>query len=228
MVPDLALSLPESELPPAVGAIRRRARGRSVVVLSPICYKKPGSWPAPDRALYDRYVSQMAKVISHLSRLDYYVVVACSSLGDDETVIPDLIRLVDEDVKRSLEERFCFPKIKSWRDFVVALRDSDYLIASRLHGTILGFVTQTPVVAIAFDPKVDWVMEDLTQTDYLLHFRDFNAEDVLRALEQIRNDRETVVNRIAAYRQKVLSSSDSTRQYAFLAGLAVNHHQSRI
>lgn len=226
IVPDLALSLPESELPPAVGAIRRLARGRSVVVLSPISYAKPGSWPTPNRALYDRYVGQMAKVISHLSRLDYYVVVACSSLGDDETVIPDLMSLVDEDVKRSLEGRFCFPKIKSWREFVVTLRDCDYLISSRLHGTILGFVTRTPVVAISFDPKVDWVMEDLNQTDYLLHFGDFIAEDVLRALERLRNDRETAVSRITAYRKRVLSASDSTRQYAFLAALAVNHHQT--
>ncbi len=228
VVPDLAFSLPDSELPPAAGTIRRMAHGRTVVVLSPISYAKPGSWPTPDRALYDRYVRQMAHVISHLSRRGYFVVIACSSLGDDETVIPDLLECIDEDLRGNLEGRVYLPAIRSWRDFVATLRDSDYLIASRLHGTILGFVTRTPVVAISFDPKVDWVMEDLNQTESLLHFRDFNAEDVLRALESIKSHKETVVSQISGYRQKVISASDSTRQYAFLAALASNHHQSKI
>lgn len=227
IVPDLAFSLPDSELPPGTGIIRRLAYGRPVVVLSPISYAKPGSWPTPDRALYDRYVRQMAHVVSHLSRRGHLVVIACSSLGDDETVIPDLMEHVDEDLKGNLEGQVYFPSIGNWRDFVATLRDSDYLIASRLHGTILGFVTQTPVVAISFDPKVDWVMEDLNQSESLLHFRDFNAEDVLRALESIKSHKETVVSQISGYRQKVISTSDSTRQYAFLAGLALNHHQCR-
>jgi len=228
IVPDLAFSLPDSELPPAAGAIRRLARGRPVVVLSPISYAKPGSWPTPDRALYDRYVRQMAQVISRLSRQGYFMVVACSSLGDDETVVPDLMSCIDGDLKDNLEGQVYFPTIGTWRDFVATLRDSDALIASRLHGTILGFVTRTPVVAISFDPKVDWVMEDLNQTESLLHFRDFNAEDVLRALERINSRRDTVVSQITSYRQEVFSTSGSTRQYAFLAGLAVNHHQSRV
>jgi len=227
VVPDLALSLPESELPPAAGAIRRLAHGRPVVVLSPIAFAKPGSWPTPDRIAYDRYVRQMAIVASHLTLQGHFVVIACSSLGDDETVIPDLLSCVDEDLHDSLEAGTFFPKIKTWRDFVAILQDSDFLIASRLHGTILGFVTRTPVVAISFDPKVDWVMEDLNQTDYLLHFHDFSADDVLRALELIKRRRETVFNQIAAYRQQILSSSDSARQYALLAGVAVKHHQSK-
>jgi polysaccharide pyruvyl transferase WcaK-like protein len=170
----------------------------------------------------------MAHVISHLSRRGHFVVIACSSLGDDETVTPDLMEYVDEDLRGNLEGRVYLPTIHTWRDFVATLRDSDYLIASRLHGTILGFVTRTPVIAISFDPKVDWVMEDLNQTESLLHFRDFNAEDVLRALESIKSHKETVVSQISGYRQKVISTSDSTRQYAFLAELALNHHQSRI
>ncbi len=68
-------------------------------------------------------------------------------------------------------------------------------------------------------------MEDLNQTDYLLHFRDFTAEDVLNAFDRI-EDRDAVVEQITSYRQEVLSDSASARQYDFLAGLAVKHHQS--
>ena len=106
------------------------------------------------------------------------------------------------------------------------LRDVDYLIASRLHGTILGFVSLTPAIAISFDPKVDWVMEDLHQTDYLLHFQDFTADDVLNAFDRMKVRRDAVVEQIASYRQEILSSSASARQYDFLAELALRHHQA--
>ena len=226
VVPDLAFSLPDSELPSPVGNIRTMARGRPVIVLSPMAYAKPGSWPTPNRALYDRYVQQMAQVLSCLSRRGYFLVVACSSLGDDESVIPDLLGRLDDEMKCSLDGQIHFPTIKTWRDLVAVLRDADYLIASRLHGTILGFVTQTPAVAISFDPKVDWVMEDLHQTDYLLHIRDFTAEDVLNALDRIKVRRDAVVERHYLLRQEILSASASARQYDFLAGLALKHHQS--
>jgi polysaccharide pyruvyl transferase WcaK-like protein len=93
-----------------------------------------------------------------------------------------------------------------------------------LHGTILGFVTQTPVVAISFDPKVDWVMEDLHQTDYLLQIRDFTAQEVLSTLDRIKVRRDAVVERIASYRQGILSASE--RQYDSLTRLVLAHHQS--
>ena len=224
VVADLAFSMPDSELPPPAGAIRKLARGRPVVVLSPMAYAKPVNWPTPNRALYDRYVQQMARVLCGLSRQGYFVVVACSSLGDDETVIPDLMGGLSDEVRRSLDGQIHFPEIKTWKDFVAVMRDADYLVASRLHGTILGFVAQTPAVAISVDPKVDWVMEDLGQTDSLLQFRDFTAEDVLNAIDRIKVHRDTVVERITSYRQGVLLASQ--QQYDSLARLALAHHQS--
>jgi polysaccharide pyruvyl transferase WcaK-like protein len=226
IVPDLAFSLPDSELPLASETIRRLARGRSVIALSPMCFAKPGSWPSPNRALYDRYVSEMAQVLATLIRQGHFVVVACSSLGDDESVIPDLLERLEEGVRRTIELNVHFPGVRSWRDFVAILRNTDCLVASRLHGTILGFVTGTPVVAISFDPKVDWVMEDLGQTEYLLHFRDFAAADVLSALSHIRDCKKQVVNGIAKYRQYVLTASNSARQYDHLCNLALQSYQS--
>ena len=224
VVPDLAFSLPDSELISPVAGIRTMARGRPIIALSPIAYAKPVNWPTPDRVLYDRYVQQMAQVLYCLSRRRYFVIVVCSSLGDDEGVIPDLLGRLDDEMRHSLDGQIHFPTIKTWRDLVAILRDADYLIASRLHGTILGFLTRTPAVAISFDPKVDWVMEDLHQTDYLLQIRDFTAEDVLNALDQIRVRRDAVVERIAFYRQGILSAS--AQQYDSLARLVLAHHHS--
>ena len=226
VVPDLAFSLPDSELPPPLGGIRAMAGGRPVVALSPIAYVKPGHWPTPNRALYDRYVQQLALVLSCLFRRGYFVVVVCSSLGDDESVIPDLLERLDDETKSSLGEHTYFPTVKTWRDLVAVLRGVDSLIASRLHGTILGFVSRTPTVAISFDPKVDWVMEDLHQTDYLLHFQDFTAKDVLEAFERMNVRKDAIRSQLASYRQEICSTPTCARQYDILAGLALRHHQS--
>jgi polysaccharide pyruvyl transferase WcaK-like protein len=223
VVPDLAFSLPPSKLPPAAG-IRDVAQGRPIVAIAPIAYAKRGNWPTPDHAVHERYVQELAQVISCLSRQGYFVAVACSSLGDDETVIPELVGSLGDETNQRLGGQIHFPIIGSWTDFVAFLRDADYLIASRLHSAILGFVAKTPAIAISFDPKVEWLMEDLQQTDYLLQIRDFTSQEVLNALGQITVHRDAVVERIASYTASILAPSAS--QYDTLASLIVTHHQS--
>ena len=75
--------------------------------------------------------------------------------------------------KRDSLNSYIFRSTPTWRDLVATFREVDFVIVSRLHSAILGFVADKPMVAISFDPKVDWVMEDLGQADYLLHIRDF-------------------------------------------------------
>jgi polysaccharide pyruvyl transferase WcaK-like protein len=224
VVPDLAFSLPDSELPPPAGKIRTLARGRTIIAVSPIAFAKPINWPTPDRAVHDRYVQQIAKVLACLSRQGYFPIVVCSSLGDDESVIPEILEHLDDETKQRLGEQIHFPKVKTWKDFVAILREVDYLIASRLHGTVLGFVTQTPVLAISFDPKVDWVMQDLQQTDYLLQIREFTSEDVLSTLDRIKNHRDSVVEQLVSYRKSILSPA--ALQYDSLSKLALAHQRT--
>jgi polysaccharide pyruvyl transferase WcaK-like protein len=227
VVPDLAFSMPPAaDLPLQAVAIRKIARGRPVIALSPMAYAKPGDWPTPNRDLHDRYVQQLARLLPFLAKRDYFIVVVCSSRGDDESVIPDIIGRLNEEANRGLEGQIHFATAKTWREFISVMDETDCLIASRLHGAILGFISHVPAVAISVDPKVDWVMEDLRQTEFLLHFRDFTAEDVLAAIDRIQSAREVVVERIASYRKSVLSNPISGKQYDLLVGLALQHCQA--
>jgi polysaccharide pyruvyl transferase WcaK-like protein len=224
IVPDLVFSLPDSEIPSPAGNIRKAARTRSIVAVSPIAFGKPSNWPTTDRAVHERYVQEMAKVLSCLSRQGYFPIVVCSSLGDDESVIPEILAHLDDGAKQSLSEPIHFPGVKTWKDLIAALGEVDYLIASRLQGTILGFLSQTPTIAISFDPKVDWVMADLQQTEYLLQIRDFTAERVLKMLDRIKGQRLAVIERLVSYRKSILSPA--AEQYDSLAKVALAHQQS--
>jgi polysaccharide pyruvyl transferase WcaK-like protein len=109
--------------------------------------------------------------------------------------------------------------IATWKDLVASLLDVDVLIASRLHSAILGVVSQTPTVAISFDPKVDRMMEDLGHTAYLLKIRDFTAEDVIGAVDSMLRRKDVVLRQIASYLYRIAPMS--ALQYDALAELAL-------
>ena len=222
VVPDLALGLPSWVLPPPVG-IRSIAQGRTIVAISPIAFAKPGDWPYQDRAVYDRYLQQVTRVVLQLLERECFLVIVWSSLGDRESVVPDLLRRLEDEAKQGLAGQIHIPRIATWKDLVAVLQDVDFLVASRLHSAILGFLIQRPTVAISFDPKVDWVMEDVEQTDYLLQLADFAAEDVINTLDRIALHRDLVKEQLSSYGNRVLL--DFSRQYDVLATLATARYR---
>jgi polysaccharide pyruvyl transferase WcaK-like protein len=224
IVPDIAFSLPTSELPQPAG-VRELAQGRTIVAISPIAYAKPGRWPREDRALHNRYVQQMASVVSQLLERDYFLVMVWSSLADDESVIPEILALLDQRSKQKLARQMHIATISSWKDLVASLMDVDFLIASRLHSAILGFVSRKPTIAISFDPKVDWMMGDLGQADYLLQIGDFEADDVIESLNRLKLRKDGVIEQIGSYQRRILSTL--AVQYDALAQLAAINYQRR-
>lgn len=222
VVPDLAFNLPSSELPLPAG-IRALAPGRTIVAISPMAFAKPQSWPTPDRALYDRYVQEMARVVTQLLQRQYFLVIVWSAISDQGSAVQDLLGLIDPESKKRFAGQVYVPTITTWKELVALLLDVDFLIATRLHSVILGFVAQKPTLAISFDPKVDWVMEDLGLTDYRLPIRDFSAEEVIHALDHIEIRRSSITQQTGCYRQRILSTS--SLQYDALAELAMANRQ---
>ena len=222
VVPDLAFSLPSSLLPPPA-SIRAIAQSRTVIALSPIAIGKPGRWPTADSALYERYLHEMAHVMSQLLRRGYFLVLVTSCLDEDDTVIPELLERLGD--KGKFAGQMHIPAIATWQEFVATLKDVDLLIASRLHSTILGFMSDTPTIAISSGAKVDSVMKDVGQTDYLLQVRNFTSEDVIAALERINRYRDVVLQQIDSYRKRVLPVA--AMQYDTLAELAVISSRTR-
>jgi polysaccharide pyruvyl transferase WcaK-like protein len=215
VVPDLAFAIPSSEMPRPSG-IRLISQGRKVVALSLIAYAKPQSWPHANRPLYDRYLLQMTDVVSQLLERGYFLVIVWSSRMD-QSVIAELFEGLGPESKKRLAHQMQAPAIASWKDLVALLLDADCLIASRLHSTILGFLAGKPTIAVSFDRKVDAVMEDLGLTDYLLQIGDFEAKDVMDAVDRAQLHRLSIIERIVSYQHQTLSNA--ARQYDLLARL---------
>jgi polysaccharide pyruvyl transferase WcaK-like protein len=206
VVPDLAFCLPESEIPAPSGFLRSLANGRKIVAISPIIYGKPGSWPSPDGAVFSRYLSEMTAAVSQLLDQDYFLVFVWSG-GSDQSLIADILSRVDGELRPRLNTQTYIAQLEQWRDLVSILRSTDVMIASRLHSTLLGFLAQIPVVAISFDAKVDWAMQDMQQQDALLQIRDFTAASVLETLHKVESRSEEIGQELSYQRNKALRAS---------------------
>lgn len=213
VVPDLAFSFPPSELP-SPADLRCISRGRTIVAISPISYAKPESWPHQDRQIYDRYLRHIAAAIRLLDSRGYMVVIVWSSLSDRQ-VVSDLQEVLKSAGKDQSAPELYIPPLGSWRELVSVLQSIDILIASRLHSIILGALSHKPVIAVSFDPKVEWVMEDLNQTGYLMQIQNFTADQLMQAIESIQRQPSKVTLEIASYVQRV--QPILSRQYGFLA-----------
>ncbi len=216
VVPDLAIALAANDMPRPAGILRTRARGRTIVALSPIAYAKPGKWPSENRAIYERYLEQMARAVSEFIDSGCFVVFVCSSLWDDESALADILRLLPQAPGR-VPDCLEIPPVTSWQDYLATVLDVDFVIASRLHSVILGLVGHKPTAAISFEPKVDWVMEDLGLTEYRLDIKSFTSGDVIHILDQMRNRLHPIKQRILSYQQE--AAVKTAAQYDSLAEL---------
>jgi polysaccharide pyruvyl transferase WcaK-like protein len=168
----------------------------------------------------------MTDVVSQLLHRGCFLVIVCSSLGDDERVIPDILERLDDEAKELVARQIYIPRVTTWKDLAAYLGDVDLLISSRLHSAILGFLTQTPTVAISFDPKVDSVMEDLNQTENLLHIGDFTAKGVMEALDRIERRSTLVQKQVATHMDEIRSVC--ALQYDAVAGFVMARRRSTI
>lgn len=216
VVPDIAFSAPTADLPPSA-VIRSAAKGRRIIAISPICFCRPGSWPQEDPILYRRYLDQMSQLISQLLEKSYFVVMICSALSD-VTVIKEIVGCLDERLQTTFHDQLNIPPISNWRDLLRVLCEVDLVIVSRLHSAVLSFVANRPTIAISFDKKVDRVMEDVGQSDFLLQIQDFSTDDVITTLSRIENNRIAVAEEIASYTRRARCVLDS--QFDLLAQTA--------
>ncbi len=146
----------------------------------------------------------MVVIISDFLKRGFFLVMVWSSQADRDSVNPEILNRLDDESKERLSLQALIPTIQTWKDLVALLQDVDFLIASRLHSTIFGFLTRIPTIAVSFDPKVDQVMEDFDQGAYLLQIHSFTANEVFDTLERLARQRKIYGAEVTSILQKSL------------------------
>ena len=109
------------------------------------------------------YEDKLYEIISHYINMEMEVVLLsfCKAEGDEETIERVYNRLP---ARLSKVKTLCYPKI-GWRGILQSLAESQLVIASRFHATVLGWTVGTPVFSLYYSDKTLHLLEDFQQVD---------------------------------------------------------------
>ena len=193
VVPDLAYSLPLTHRDKAF----RVANTPLVVGVSPIAYCHPELWPTKDQAQYQRYITELASFVSSIVRSGSSVCLFSSSPPDDQ-LFADIFYRLDPGLEPAARARLHSSAANTLGELLNVLCSVDIVVASRLHGLLLSFLSGKPSLAISYDRKVKCLMDELGQSAYCVDIRSLKCGDLLRLFAMLEANRETVLPAVAA------------------------------
>jgi len=187
VVPDLAYATPAPE------RSLRPTQRPLVVAINPIIYCDPRTWPRKDAAVYGGYLRRLADAVSWLVAEGHEVRIFTSDLPD-ERAVEDLCALCRTPATERAIRVIATPTVQG---YIEAAADADVLVASRLHGVLLGHVAGTPTIAISYERKVAALMKSMEQSEYCLEIEEFEQSDFERVFEHLTSHLREAEQRIA-------------------------------
>ncbi len=123
-----------------------------------------------------------------------------------ETVLIPFQIIADNDIKPMQE--ICnnvvykdavqiFEYSADYRDTLKLMAKAKAVIGMRLHSLIFATLTETPFLALSYSQKVVSFVHALEQSDYLLKWSHFEAEDLRKNFEQMMNQHEIIQGNLA-------------------------------
>ncbi len=193
VVPDLAFSLPNLQWKPDFrdDAVPLR------VGVSPIAYCHRELWPTKDHAQYQRYITELTSFVSKILQCGASVCLFSSSPPDDQ-VFADIYDRLDPMLDPVARTRLTSSSVITLRDLFDVLKSVETVVASRLHGILLSFLSGKPSIAISYDRKVTCLMEELSQSAYCVDIRSFKSDDLLARLSMLRAHTTAIQPAVAA------------------------------
>jgi polysaccharide pyruvyl transferase WcaK-like protein len=213
--PDLAFSLPECMIPRR----NRAVAGRPVVGLGVMEY--PGKYGArgPTDAAFPEYLEALVELSRRLLERGYDIRLLSGDLVDSDArrafrrVLQE--RLPAYDCDRIIDE-----PVASVMDVLSQIASTDFVVATRFHNILFGFLCGKPVISISFHHKCASLMEMMGMSDYCLEMGGLKADQLIDTLCRLEANAHTlgpsIRERITAFRQALDQQYDmlfaTTRQ----------------
>lgn len=141
---------------------------------------------------------QFAKIIGKLKEKPCNVVLIPFHYSEDLSLIEKIIKLSPHDIisineKHSVEEVFSM------------IETMDVLIGVRLHALIFAAVSETPMVGITYDPKIDAFLDSIQESS-VCSIREIDVDAVVAKVEDHLKHQDIIQNRLKmdVFKYKVL------------------------
>jgi polysaccharide pyruvyl transferase WcaK-like protein len=138
--------------------------------------------------LYDRYVGALVAFMKELVQQGHAIRLFATD-SPDALAIDDIMEHFKE---TDMAGRISRLTIETVEDLMSFLLTTDYVVASRLHGTILSHLMNRPVLAISYDAKVDVHMEQMGQSRFCVDIHTATAETLCQTFASLVDNREAI------------------------------------
>ena len=196
--PDLAFSLPECVIPPR----SRTAACRPVVGLGVMEYAGRYSVRCPADAAFSEYLEGLVEGSRWFLDHGYDIRLLSGDLGDSQAR-RSFRRLLEERLP-AYDGRIIDEPVASVADVLSQVAATDFVVATRFHNIVFGFLCGKPVISIAFHHKCESLMAVMGMADYCLGISGLKADrliDTFRRLEANEHTLKTLIKtRVASFR----------------------------
>jgi polysaccharide pyruvyl transferase WcaK-like protein len=176
----------------SAGHVLSSDRQSCIVGINPFPHCDPRYWPVRNIDAYRSYTEKLALFASWLVRNGYKVIYFPTQLRADSQVINDIKRILRENMGVKFEKHPQELPIHDLDTLVTQISMLDLVIATRFHGILLSFLLNKPVLGISNHPKMDNLMADMGQSNYLLNIDDFDLDTFIERFKSLESNRATV------------------------------------
>jgi len=182
LIEKLGINANDPVFPDLVFSSKLRGNGNSqagLIAINPFPHYDYRYWPESSPTAYSSYLNRLASVVSWLIKKGYTVLLFPTQLRADPLVIEDLKAILMKDGNLDLEKYLLVQATANLDDLIAQISMATMVVASRFHGVLMSFLLEKPVLALSHHPKVDNLMRDMGQADYLLDIDTFDLPAVI-------------------------------------------------
>ncbi|MBN1559409.1 polysaccharide pyruvyl transferase family protein [candidate division KSB1 bacterium] len=195
--PDLAYSLPVERKNAIV------TKGPLRVGISPI---SASAWTSYKDEEYLQYRNALFSLVRWLAENEYRVLFFPSQVVMDTPIIDEIMHEL-KSACPELSMHVGVHRVASLTELMAQISTVDLVIAARLHAVLLSTLMFKPVMAIAYNNKVNILMNDLTCHDYSIDIAKATFETLKNTFISLRTNmtsvRETIRRQVTLYVQQL-------------------------
>lgn len=157
--------------------------------------------------LYDKYISEFAKVITELSKRNCHVSLVAHTLGPsdhekDMIALKAVMEILSQNTLRNVTylEDFALDCHQIERLYSYY----DVLIGTRFHSVIYALNVEVPSIAIAYGGNKSYgIMKDIGVSEYVIPIEEMDAERLIAMCEEVEQNKAEYIAKIKLYKEKL-------------------------
>lgn len=159
--PDLAFGIPDCEIP----FVTRAPNARPIVGLGVMEYAGKYSVANPTDTAFVGYLHSLVETAAWLLDRGYDISLLSGDAGDSKARRA-FRQLLKEKYPAYGDDRIADEPVNSVTDLLRQIAATDFMIATRFHNLVLGFLCGKPILSISFHHKCESLMATMGMSDY--------------------------------------------------------------